>query len=52
MEEFWEEKFRQKFEVELMKQRDLHFFVGTMFLYPQSWIIVGIFYPKIRTIAS
>lgn len=42
----WESKFREKFEDYLINQCDLHFFVGTMFKYPDTWIIIGLFYPK------
>jgi hypothetical protein len=41
----WEEKFRQKYEAEMIGKRDLHFFVGTMHGHPGTWIIVGLFYP-------
>jgi hypothetical protein len=43
--EKWEEKFRQRFETEMLQKNDTHFFVGTLHQYPKSWIIVGLFYP-------
>ena len=44
----WEEKFRQRFEAEMILKNDTHFFVGTLHQYPKSWIIVGLFYPPKR----
>jgi hypothetical protein len=41
----WEEKFRQKFEHEMINRFDTHFFVGTVHQHPASWIIIGLFYP-------
>jgi hypothetical protein len=41
----WESKFRQKYEQEMIDKYDTHFYVGTVHLHPQTWIIVGLFYP-------
>jgi hypothetical protein len=41
----WESYFRQKYEHEMIDVRDTHFYVGTMNQHPDSWIIVGLFYP-------
>jgi hypothetical protein len=41
----WEERFRHRFEAEMIHKNDTHFFVGTMHQYPKSWIVVGLFYP-------
>jgi hypothetical protein len=41
----WESAFRQKYEKEMIEERDLHFFVGTVNAHPSEWIIVGLFYP-------
>jgi hypothetical protein len=41
----WEEKFRQRFETEMIEKYDTHFFVGTVHQHPGTWIIVGLFYP-------
>jgi hypothetical protein len=41
----WEDKFRQRFETEMIHKKDTHFFVGTLHQYPKNWIIVGLFYP-------
>lgn len=41
----WEEKFRQRYESEMMTKYDTHFYVGTLHAYPQIWIVVGLFYP-------
>ncbi len=43
--EDWEAKFRQKYETEMIGQKDLHFFVGTTQERPHVWIIIGLFYP-------
>lgn len=43
--EQWEEKFRQRFEREMIEKNDTHFFVGTMHQHPGTWIIIGLFYP-------
>jgi len=43
----WEEKFRQKFEHDIIEKYDTHLFVGTVSSHPASWIIVGLFYPMI-----
>jgi|SRR5271157_1106670 len=45
--EGWEAPFRQKFETEIIQEKDTHFFVGTMKQYPWTWIIIGLFYPPI-----
>lgn len=41
----WEEKFRGRFELDMIEKYDTHFFVGTVHKHPKNWIIVGIFYP-------
>lgn len=41
----WEEKFRQRYELEMIERYDTHFYVGTVHRYPSTWIIVGLFYP-------
>ena len=41
----WEEKFRLRFEQDMIHRFNTHLFVGTVHQYPQSWIIVGLFYP-------
>jgi hypothetical protein len=41
----WEEKFRERFEREMIERNDTSFFVGTMHGHPNNWIIVGLFYP-------
>ena len=43
----WEQKFRQKFETDMMSRYDTHFYVGTVHRYPRNWIIVGLFYPPL-----
>ena len=43
----WEEKFRLKFEHQMIHENDTHFYVGTLHLRPQIWIIVGLFYPRL-----
>jgi hypothetical protein len=41
----WEEKFRERYERDMIERNDTSFFVGTMHQHPTSWIIVGLFYP-------
>jgi hypothetical protein len=43
----WEAKFRQRYETEMLRDKDTHFFVGTLKQYPWQWIIVGLFYPPL-----
>lgn len=43
----WEEKFRQRYEAEMIHRKDTHFFVGTLKAYPNRWIIIGLFYPPL-----
>ena len=43
----WEEKFRLRYEREMIEKYDTHFYVGTLHQYPDVWIIVGLFYPPI-----
>jgi hypothetical protein len=45
----WEAKFRQRYEEEMIKKLDTHFYVGTEHRYPDTWIIVGLFYPPKST---
>ena len=42
-------KVREKFLGELCgTDKDTHFFVGTILAYPKSWVVLGVFYPKIE----
>ena len=41
----WEQRFRQRYETEMINKFDTHFFVGTIHQHPGTWIIVGLFYP-------
>lgn len=41
----WRSKFEEKFYHDLRMKNDTHFFVGTVSNHPNSWIIVGLFYP-------
>ena len=43
----WEDKFRHKYETEMIEKNDTHFYVGTVHQHPQTWIIVGLFYPPL-----
>jgi hypothetical protein len=45
----WESKFRQRYEDDMIKKYDTHFFVGNMHQHPGTWIIVGLFYPPKQT---
>ena len=43
------DKVREKFLGELCGPgKDTHFFVGTILAYPKTWVVIGVFYPKIR----
>lgn len=41
----WERKFRDTYEDKMILGRDTHFFVGTVHLHPDAWVIIGLFYP-------
>jgi hypothetical protein len=41
----WEEKFRQRYEQDMIERSDTYFFVGTLHQFPGTWIIIGLFYP-------
>lgn len=41
----WENKFRLRFETEIIESKDTHFFVGTLFAHQNRWTITGLFYP-------
>ena len=41
----WEAKFRETYEARMIFGADTHFYVGTVRHHPNSWIIVGLFYP-------
>jgi hypothetical protein len=41
----WEAKFRLRFEDEMIKKYDTHFYVGNQLRFPNAWLIVGLFYP-------
>ncbi len=41
----WEEKFRARYESDMINKYDTHFYVGTVHKHPHIWIICGLFYP-------
>jgi hypothetical protein len=41
----WGTRCGEKYEQEMIEKDDTHFYVGTVHLHPQTWIIVGLFYP-------
>ncbi len=43
--EHWENYFRQKFEDEVIYSFNTYFYVGTIRAHPDTWIIIGLFYP-------
>ena len=43
--ESWEQKIYQRFETDMILKFSTHFFVGTIHGHPNSWIIIGLFYP-------
>lgn len=43
------DKVRMKFRDELCGlDKDTHFFVGTILAHPKTWVVIGVFYPKIQ----
>jgi hypothetical protein len=39
---------REKFLNELCgSDKDTHFYVGTILAHPKSWVVIGVFYPKV-----
>ena len=43
-------RVKKKFFDELCGQdKDTHFFVGTILAHPASWVVIGVFYPKIES---
>ena len=43
------DKVREKFLGALCgPDKDTHFFVGTILAYPKTWVVIGVFYPKIQ----
>jgi hypothetical protein len=41
-------KVREKFFFQLCgPDKDTHFFVGTILAHPKSWVVIGVFYPRI-----
>lgn len=43
--EKWMEPFRARYERDMIRKYDTHFFVGNLHQHPGTWIIVGLFYP-------
>lgn len=44
---------RHKFLEELCgPEKDTHFFVGTILAHPKTWVVIGVFYPKIKAVAK
>ena len=42
-------KVREKFLDDLCgSDKDTHFFVGTILAHPKSWVVIGVFYPRIE----
>ena len=44
----WEAKFRQRYETDMIQNKDTHFYVGTVASHPNRWIIIGLFYPPLH----
>lgn len=43
------DKVREKFLSELCgPDKDAHFFVGTILAHPKTWVVIGVFYPKVQ----
>jgi hypothetical protein len=45
----WQEKFRLRYESDMINKNDTHFYVGTVASHPHRWIIIGLFYPPRQT---
>lgn len=41
----WERQLRSRYEEDFINNKDLRFFMGTNNQYPESWMIIGIYYP-------
>lgn len=42
------EKVRHKFLDQICgAERDAHFYVGTILAYPKTWVVIGVFWPKL-----
>lgn len=41
----WQVKLKERFERDIIKNRDTYFFVGTFRAHPKEWGVVGLFYP-------
>jgi len=48
----WREKFRLRYESEMIDKYDTHFYVGTVASHPNRWIVIGLFYPPVQPQAS
>ncbi|HUU95727.1 MAG TPA: hypothetical protein VM487_08295 [Phycisphaerae bacterium] len=47
------EKVREKFFGDLCgSDKDTHFYVGTVLAHPKSWVVIGVFYPKLKQKSS
>lgn len=44
----WEEKYRARYETDIIQNKDTCFYVGTVHGHPHRWIIIGLFYPPKR----
>lgn len=42
----WMNKFRQRFEDEMIRDNDTKFYVGTLRSHPSNWQIIGLWYPR------
>lgn len=44
------QKVRDKFLGDLCgHDKDTHFYVGTILSYPKTWVVIGVFYPKMKS---
>ena len=41
----WKKAFRNKYETEMILNRDTHFYMGTIRSHPHIWVIIGLYYP-------
>jgi hypothetical protein len=44
------QRVKQKFLDQICAaDRDTHFYVGTLLAYPKTWVVIGLFWPKVQT---
>lgn len=44
----WQDKFKLRYESDMISKYDTHFYVGTVASHPNRWIVIGLFYPPVQ----